>query len=48
MKLYLLKDDGTLYEIAEDVEEYDLTKPMPRMELIEEIKEAIEAARSEA
>lgn len=44
MKLYLLKDDGTLQEIVENIEEYDLTKPMPRAALIEEIKEAVEKA----
>lgn len=45
MKLMLVNDSGVVVGEIEDIEEYDLTKPMARSELCDEIKQLLDDAR---
>jgi hypothetical protein len=38
MKLALITEDGVVITLIEDIEEYDLSKPFARAEVIDEIQ----------
>ncbi len=48
MKIIISHDNGTVVEIIEGVEDYDLSKKLARVELMEEIIDAIDRARPSA
>ncbi len=41
MKIIISQDNGTVIEIIENIEDYDLSKKLAQAELIEEIRNAI-------
>lgn len=44
-KILVATNDGTVIEIIEDVEDYDLSKSMGKAALLSEIEPAIERAK---
>jgi hypothetical protein len=47
MKIYIVLNDGTLLDTIEDVEQYDLSKPMARAALVDEIRRGINIGKSQ-
>jgi len=45
VKLILVADDGTVLDAIEDVEEYDLSRPMARADLIDQIQTLVMQAK---
>lgn len=41
MKILIVNDNGEVVEAIEDIEEYDLNKPLSRADLVNEIQQAI-------
>jgi hypothetical protein len=42
MRLALINNEGEVYEITDEIEAYDLDKPMARANICNEIQEALE------
>lgn len=42
MRLVLVNNNGEVYEITDEIEAYDLDKPMARANICNEIQEALE------
>lgn len=47
MRLMLARDDGTLTEVEEDIEDFDLDRPFARAAVCESIQRAVREARAE-
>ncbi len=42
MKLAIITDSGTVFEVIDGLEEYDLSKPLARSHVADEIRDEIE------
>lgn len=47
MKIQIITDEGILIETIEDAQEYDLSKPVAKAMLCEQIKDALERGKLE-
>lgn len=47
MRLALITDDGELVDAIEDIDAYDLSKPMTRADVIEDIERMVRRAKDE-
>lgn len=45
MKLLLVDDDGTVLDSIDDLEQYDLSKPLAMADLLTDIKTALRRAK---